>query len=75
MCNIRKIVFAYFLGNNVKHVIKDVFRSNTQYHYTMETQSCVCIPTEDSIEVYPSTQWIDLTQASIAEVLNVKQNR
>ncbi|EZA57182.1 Xanthine dehydrogenase [Ooceraea biroi] len=61
-------------GNNTKHVIKGVFRCGSQYHYTMETQSCVCIPTEDGIDVYPSTQWIDLTQVSIANVLNIKNN-
>lgn len=64
-----------FLGNNIKHTIKEVFQCGSQYHYTMETQSCVCIPVEDGMDVYPTTQMLDLTQVSIAECLNVKNNR
>ncbi|KAL6263815.1 hypothetical protein P5V15_003898 [Pogonomyrmex californicus] len=61
-------------GKNVKQTIKGVFHCGSQYHYTMETQSCVCIPTEDGMDVYPTSQWMDLTQISIANVLNVKNN-
>ncbi|XP_014482532.1 PREDICTED: xanthine dehydrogenase/oxidase-like isoform X2 [Dinoponera quadriceps] len=61
-------------GTNIKHVIKGNFECGSQYHYTMETQSCVCIPAEDSMDVYPTTQSMDLTQVSIAQCLNVKNN-
>ncbi|XP_017763664.1 PREDICTED: xanthine dehydrogenase/oxidase-like isoform X2 [Eufriesea mexicana] len=61
-------------GNDVKHVIKGVFRSGGQYHYTMETQTCVCVPIEDGIDIFPATQWIDLTQVAIAQCLGVKNN-
>ncbi|XP_039304286.1 xanthine dehydrogenase 1 isoform X2 [Solenopsis invicta] len=61
-------------GNNVKQTIKGVFQCGSQYHYTMETQSCVCIPTEDGMDVYPTSQWIDLSQVSIANCLGVKNN-
>ncbi|XP_011882440.1 PREDICTED: xanthine dehydrogenase-like [Vollenhovia emeryi] len=61
-------------GENTKQVIKDVFQFGSQYHYTMETQSCVCIPVEDGMDVYPSTQWMDLIQISIANCLNVQNN-
>ncbi|XP_039304251.1 xanthine dehydrogenase isoform X1 [Solenopsis invicta] len=61
-------------GENTKRVIKDIFQCGSQYHYTMETQSCVCIPVEDGMDVYPSTQWMDLNQVSIANCLNVKNN-
>ncbi|CAL1679573.1 unnamed protein product [Lasius platythorax] len=61
-------------GENTKHVIKGVFKMGTQYHYTMETQSCVCVPMEDGMDVYPSTQWIDHIQVAIADCLNVKNN-
>ncbi|KYN05925.1 Xanthine dehydrogenase, partial [Cyphomyrmex costatus] len=57
------------------HEIKGAFRSGGQYHYSMETQSCVCVPMEDSIDVYPSSQWMDLIQVSIATCLNVQHNR
>ncbi|XP_011694376.1 PREDICTED: xanthine dehydrogenase/oxidase-like [Wasmannia auropunctata] len=61
-------------GENTKHVIKGVFQCASQYHYTMETQSCVCIPVEDGIDVYSSTQWMDMIQVSIANCLGVKNN-
>jgi len=56
-------------------VIKGSFDIGFQYHYTMETQSCVCIPTEDGMDVYPSSQWMDLTQIGISQVLNIPEHR
>ncbi|KAL6263816.1 hypothetical protein P5V15_003899 [Pogonomyrmex californicus] len=61
-------------GENVKREIKGVFECGGQYHYTMETQSCVCVPKEDGMDVYSSTQWMDLNQAAIADVLDVRYN-
>lgn len=61
-------------GKNTKHVITGTFSCGSQYHYTMETQSCVCIPTEDGMDVYPASQWMDLTQVSIARCLGVPNN-
>jgi hypothetical protein len=61
--------------NEVAHVIKGSFDVGTQYHFTMETQQCVCVPTEDGMDVYPTTQWLDITQVGIAEVLNIPENR
>ncbi|CAL7942348.1 unnamed protein product [Xylocopa violacea] len=61
-------------GTDVKHVIKGEFRSGSQYHYTMETQACVCVPIEDGMDVFPATQSVDLTQVAIAMVLGVKHN-
>lgn len=47
----------YFTGGNTKQVIKGVFQCGSQYHFTMETQSCVCIPVEDGMNVYPTSQY------------------
>jgi len=38
-------------------------------------QACVCRPTEDGMDVYASTQWLELTQQSVAMVLGVPINR
>ena len=57
------------------HVIKGSFDIGSQYHYTMETQSCVCVPVEDGMDVYPASQWMDLVQRAICQVLNVPENR
>lgn len=56
------------------HVIKGSIDVGSQYHYTMETQSCVCVPVEDGMDVYPATQWMDLVQIAISQVLNVPEN-
>ncbi|KAG5332847.1 XDH oxidase, partial [Acromyrmex heyeri] len=62
-------------GTDIKHVIKGVFQCGGQYHHSLETQSCVCVPVEDDIiDVYPSSQWINLIQVSIATCLNVQNN-
>ncbi|XP_058464982.1 uncharacterized protein LOC131438756 isoform X2 [Malaya genurostris] len=45
-----------------------------QYHFSMETQTCLCIPIEDGMDVYSSTQWMDLTHVALAESLNLPQN-
>jgi xanthine dehydrogenase/oxidase len=71
---------VYFMSvvpgrNEVPHVIHGNFDVGTQYHFTMETQQCVCVPTEDGMDVYPSTQWMDLTQIGIAKALGVPENR
>lgn len=65
---------AQQVGNDTKHVIKGTFRCGPQYHYTMEPQSCVCVPVEDGMDVYPAAQWMDLVQVSIAQCLAVKNN-
>jgi xanthine dehydrogenase molybdopterin-binding subunit B len=59
----------------VAHVIKGSLDIGSQYHFTMETQQCVCVPTEDGMDVYPSTQWMDLTQVAIAQALVMPENR
>lgn len=71
--------YRYFwlniIGNDVKHVVKGEFRCGGQYHYTMETQTCVCVPVEDGMDIYPASQWMDLIQVAVAELLNIKNNR
>lgn len=54
--------------------IKGRLEIGSQYHYTMEPQTCVCIPIEDGIEVHSATQYIDATQMAVAEALQLPNN-
>ena len=47
----------------------------TQYHFHMETQASQASPTDDGgLALYSSTQWLDLTQRSVAQVKKKKYN-
>ncbi|XP_077297593.1 uncharacterized protein LOC143919252 [Arctopsyche grandis] len=61
-------------GKNVKKVIKGSFDIFGQYHYTMETQICLCVPIEDGMDVFSATQWMDLINIAVAEALDVSVN-
>ena len=58
-----------------EHKISGRFEMENQYHFTMETQTCLCIPIEDGMDVYSSTQWMDVTQMAISEMLKVPNNK
>jgi xanthine dehydrogenase/oxidase len=62
-------------GNDTKKTISGHFEiPSTQYHYHMETQQCLCVPSEDGMDVYSSSQWNDTMQIAVAEVLKVPVN-
>lgn len=47
---------------------------DTQFHFYMENQVAVCEQTEDGYEVYSSTQWIDLVQNAVTQVLGLSNS-
>ncbi|KAK9885680.1 hypothetical protein WA026_012444 [Henosepilachna vigintioctopunctata] len=63
------------IGDNTKHTISGRMDLGGQYHFHMETQCCVTIPTEDGLDMYPSSQWMDLLQCAVAEMLNINQSK
>lgn len=66
---------ASSIGTNLVDKVKGRFEIGSQFHFSLEPQSCVCIPIEDGMDVYSSTQWMDATQIAIAEALDVPNNR
>ncbi|KAF2895406.1 hypothetical protein ILUMI_10770 [Ignelater luminosus] len=61
-------------GEDIKHVVKGTFDTTWQYHYHMETQICAVVPKEDSLDIYPGTQWMDFVQVAVASVLKISEN-
>nr|XP_014274699.1 xanthine dehydrogenase-like isoform X2 [Halyomorpha halys] len=61
-------------GGTITHKISGEFEMGSQFHFTLEPHVCFCIPKEDELDVYSSTQWMHNTQAAIAKVLGVKMN-
>lgn len=62
-------------GLNSTKKIKSRLDLGSQFHFTMEPQSCVCLPIEGGFEVYAATQWIDIVQIAISECLKIPENK
>lgn len=62
-------------GTDITHVITGQLNLGTQYHFHMESQCCNVVPTEDSIDLFPSTQWMHLSQVACAAALNIPTSR
>lgn len=62
------------VGSDATKKAKGKFEMGAQYHFTMETQTTLCVPAEDGLDVYSSTQWVDSVQTTIAKTLNIPNN-
>lgn len=60
---------------DVTQTIKGEFRTGGQYHFHMETQTCICIPKEDGMDVFSATQFMDNVQVAVAAALGMTNNR
>lgn len=62
-------------GEDVTKVIKGTYEIGGQYHYYMETLSCLVVPVDKGLEVHDSSQWIDLTQSAISRSLCIPESK
>lgn len=62
-------------GTDVTKVINGENTIYGQYHFTMENISCVTRPTEEGLEVFVTSQWMDGVQEMISKALNMKHNQ
>lgn len=53
---------------------KGVLDMGLQYHFFMEPQSTVAIPTEGGMQLYVATQWMDLAQTVVSQLLGLQIN-
>lgn len=63
------------VGLNATKTINGRFNMNGQYHNHLEMQTCVCIPSENGINVHSATQWFDLAQIAIADCLGIPESK
>lgn len=64
------------VADDVKKVVKGEFKMDTQYHFPMETLSCVSVPTEDGgLDIFCTTQWLQIVQETVSLLLNMPQNK
>ncbi|EDW80734.1 uncharacterized protein Dwil_GK11684 [Drosophila willistoni] len=47
-----------------------VLELGSQYHFTMEPQTTIVVPGDQGLDVWCSTQWMDVTQDNIARMLS-----
>lgn len=62
------------LGINATQNVSGNFEIGSQFHFSMEPQTTVCIPTEDGLDVFCASQWIDCAHVAISQCLNIQQS-
>ncbi|KAF9421455.1 hypothetical protein HW555_002670 [Spodoptera exigua] len=61
-------------GANVRKIIKGKFISPMQYHHMMELHTTITKPVDEGYDVISSAQYLDITQAAIAKLLNIPES-
>lgn len=58
----------------IVHTIKGKLSTPSQYHFHMETQTVVCHPREDGIDVFSASQYVDHVQNVVSTTLGIPTN-
>ncbi|CAG9788240.1 unnamed protein product [Diatraea saccharalis] len=61
-------------GLFVDKVFKNNYTIYGQYHFSMENIKCVARPSEQGLEVFATTQWIDAVRYNVARALKIDEN-
>ncbi|XP_054277393.1 xanthine dehydrogenase-like isoform X2 [Macrosteles quadrilineatus] len=67
--------FPEVAGGTERVTVKGSVDLHEQYHMTMELQTCVCVPVEDGMDVYSSTQWMEHVHNAVSRVLSIPAHR
>ncbi|KAK3789287.1 hypothetical protein RRG08_001677 [Elysia crispata] len=59
---------------SVDQIVEGTVSMGSQYHFYMETQVCLAVPSEDGIDLYASTQNSDNCQAAASHVIDQPMN-
>ncbi|CAH1164261.1 unnamed protein product [Phaedon cochleariae] len=62
-------------GDKIRHIVEGSFDVTWQYHYHMEPHFCSANYKEGNLDLYPTTQWMDLCQNAAAAVLDIPASR
>ena len=57
-----------------KEAITGEFEIGSQYHFHLETQTCIVTPEEDGFRVISTTQYMDAVQKIVAGALGIKES-
>ncbi|XP_064073213.1 xanthine dehydrogenase-like [Vanessa tameamea] len=66
---------ATMRGNDISKIIKGDNTVYGQYHFAMETLLCLTRPTEEGLQLFVTTQWIDTVQQVISRMLEIGHQR
>lgn len=61
-------------GSDTTKTIKGRYECGGQYHYTMEPQNVVVLPSEYGLDIHSSTQYMDSVQVAVSEALLIPEN-
>ncbi|CAH0562395.1 unnamed protein product [Brassicogethes aeneus] len=71
-----RVVLPVFRGEEDKHIIKGMMDLKWQSHFHMENHCCNVYPNQDGgLDMYPASQWMDLSQNAAAAALNLPANK
>ncbi|XP_055691105.1 uncharacterized protein LOC129794330 [Lutzomyia longipalpis] len=58
-----------------EHTISGRMNMGSQYHFHIEAQTCICSPSEEGLDVFVASQWMDLCQTAIAQSLGIHESQ